>query len=132
MWLVMLPVRGLRWTWMQAVGTVRGLRSIAAKFSFDAILPSGVTGFIYEVLTKLAYAAGRGSKARGVFSGTTLVLLGILTSWTGIGLVLIAIGAVLLAFNLVRAVPAINDAWRGSAPRRAIRRDRDVPLFERE
>lgn len=128
-WLVMLPIRAARWTGRQAVGTVRNLRAIAAAFTFDQILPSGITGATREAAELLAYGAGRGSRARGVFSGVTLIVLGIFTSAIGIGLVLIALGGLLVTWNLLRAVPAINQRWKQSRAYGAVRRERDQPLW---
>jgi hypothetical protein len=125
----MLPVRMLSWSWMQLRGTTSNVRAMLGAFSLDRILPSGITGFVLELLNKLAFAAGRGSRTRGLFSGITLIILGVLTSWTGVGIVLIVIGGILAVFNVARHVPVINQLWEGSRAQRAISKDRDVPLF---
>lgn len=116
----------------QARGTWRNARGLAGAFTFDKILPSGISGLIQEVMTVAAYTAGRGSPYQQVWSSTTWIILAIVASpfTLGYSLILAVPGAIGLAWGLLRLVPAVYRKFQEARGNRL--RDRDVPLWQRD
>jgi len=117
----------------QASGTLSNVRGALGKLlKLDNTLPDGLVGLISEGLSLAVRAAGRDSQAAGMTSSVTIMIFGVLTSWTGAGLVLIAIGAVLFAYNTIRLIPVANEYHKKAGRRAGLYKDRDVPLWERD
>jgi hypothetical protein len=116
----------------QASGTASNLRSALSKFTLDNLLPDGLVGLISEGLELATRAAGRDSQAAGMTSSITIMIFGVLTSWSGVGLGLIAIGGLLFAYNSVRLVPTVNKYHKKAGRRVGLYEDRDVPAWERD
>ena len=117
----------------QASGTVSNAWSALGKLTkLDNILPDGLVGLISEGLELGARAAGRDSQAAGMTSSVTIIIFGILTSWTGAGLLLIVIGGLLFAYNSLRLIPVANEYHKKAGRRVGLYKDRDVPAWERD
>ena len=116
----------------QASGTLSNTRQSLSKFTLDNTLPDGLVSLISEGLSLTARAAGRDSQAAGMTSSVTIMIFGVLTSWSGVGLVLIAIGALLFAYNFIRLIPVANKYHKKVGRRVGLYKDRDVPLWERD
>lgn len=116
----------------QARGTARNARELKDSFAFDEVLPSGVTGFLQELIMLIPRMLGRGSPKQQVFASVTLMILAIIaTPFTlGYSLALAAIPALGFLVGLVRLVPAANDRFQSARGTKL--RDRDVPLWKRD
>lgn len=123
---------GREWVGSQARGTVRNGRDLVGSFTLDQVLPSGIAGFIQELLMLIPYALGRGSPKKQVYASITLIILAIVaTPFTlGYSLILAGIPALTLLIGLWRLVPAANDTYQEIRGNRL--RDRDVPLWKRD
>lgn len=116
----------------QASGTWSNARGVLNEFGIDRIIPSGVADFVQESFDLSARAAGRDSQAAGLFSSTTIMILGVLTSWAYVGIVVFAIGALLFVYNLWRLIPAVNSAHKKAGKRVGLYKDRDIPAWKRD
>jgi hypothetical protein len=116
----------------QAGGTVSNVRESLGRFTLDNTLPDAFVGVISESLKVTARAAGRESQAAGMTSSITIIIFGVLTSWTGLGLGLIVIGALLFAYNFIRLIPVANEYHKKAGRRVGLYKDRDVPLWKRD
>lgn len=116
----------------QARGTASNTRSLVGSFTFDAVLPSSIAGFISELLALIPKSLGRGSAREQVWSSITLILIAIIsTPFTlGYSLLLAIPWALTLSIGLLRLVPAANKSFRSG--RGSKLRDRDVPLWRRD
>jgi len=116
----------------QVRGTVSNTRDLVGSFTFDAILPPSIAGFISTLFGLIPKALGRGTAKQQVFASVTLILIAVIsTPFTlGYSLILAAPFALTLLIGLWRLVPAINEGFgrlRGNKLR-----DRDVPLWKRD
>jgi|AntRauTorcE11898_2_1112593.scaffolds.fasta_scaffold98959_1 hypothetical protein len=116
----------------QASGTVSNVRQSLGKFTLDNTLPNAIVGTISEAFETGAKAAGRDSQAMGMTSSVTIIIIGVLTSWTGFGFLLIGLGALLFAYNTIRLIPVANEYHKKAGRRVGLYKDRDVPLWERD
>lgn len=116
----------------QARGTASNARDLASSFTFDAILPSSIAGFLGELMALVPRALGRGDAKQQVFASITLILIAIIsTPFTlGYSLILAAPFGITLLIGLYRLNPALNGAFRRVRGNKL--RDRDVPLWKRD
>lgn len=116
----------------QASGTLSNARDAVGAFTLDNTLPDAFVSLLSEIFETGAKAAGRDSQAMGMTSAVTVVIGGILTSWTGVGLVLIVLGVLLFAYNAVRLVPVANKYHKKAGRKVGLYEDRDIPLWKRD
>lgn len=116
----------------QARGTASNTRDLFGSFTFDQILPSGIAGFLQELLMLIPYALGRGSAKKQVYSSITLIIIAIVaTPFTlGYSLILAGVPLITLTIGLWRLIPAVNTGFDRLRGRKL--RDRDVPLWKRD
>lgn len=118
----------------QARGTYRNARGFASSTGVDDAIPSGVRGFVSEILMLVPRALGRGTPRQQILSS---IILGIIVVFTSplsgfASLVLLVPLTGTLLWGILRWVPAVNSAWKGSRVQRAVGKDRDIPGWRRD
>jgi len=116
----------------QTRGTVRNTRRLVDSFAFDRVLPSGVRGFIQELLMLIPRSLGRGTAIQQVYASATLIIIAIIATPVSLGysLILAVPAAITLVIGGLRMVPQVNSAYARVRGNRL--RDRDVPLWQRD
>jgi len=116
----------------QARGTASNTRELVGDFTFDQVLPSGVAGFLQELVMLIPNALGRNGPKKQVYASLTLIILAVVSTPFTLGYsLLLAIGpAVTLSIGLLRLVPAANSRFRDARGNKL--RDRDIPLWKRD
>lgn len=116
----------------QARGTASNTRDLFGSFTFDKVLPSGVTGFLQELLSLIPRAFGRGDAKDQVYASTTLILIALITTpfTLGYSLVVALPFMLTLLIGLYRLNPWVDRQF--TSLRGNNLRDRDVPLWQRD
>ncbi len=136
MFLVSLPLRGLRFLVGQARGTWRNTGRAWDYLTFDNMLPPSITSTIQWFIETIPKLLGiRGTKPwQQVGAALSLIGFALLATFlTGgwlIGTVIIVAG--LGSIGLVRLVPAVNDQYEEWTSQLPIKRDYDIARWKRD
>ena len=126
-----MPRKKLR---KQAKGTYRNARGFARDTRVDDALPAGVRGLLSEIFSLIPNALGRGTPRAQILSSIVLGIFVVFTSPLSgfLSLLLLVPLSGLLLWGMLRWVPAVNSAWKGSRVRGAVKKDRDIPGWRRD
>lgn len=136
LFLLWLPLVGLRFFWRQFVGLLGNIRGFIDWIQFDYVLPPAIRDLISWLIEIIPQALGLRDtgKYRQVASAAVLLFVAFLSTILtgGVAIAAYIIVAGLLAFGFARFIPWVNNRWTDTRSKLPIKDDYDVWRWSRE